>query len=112
MKTEFQGFGENVATFEAAANVKAGLPVKVSGNGAVDACGAGDLFCGMAVSVRGGMAAVQLSGYVRAPYTGALAVGYQKLAAAADGKIQQSESGRELLVIDVDSAASICGIQL
>jgi len=114
MKISLNGCGENVATFEAESGVAAGTVVKMTGNGIVGLCAAKDAFIGVAVSVRGGFAAVQLGGYVQVPYSGAAApvVGYQMLNGAGDGKIQVEATGRSILVTDVDSAAKTCGILL
>ncbi len=113
MNISLNGYGEQVATFEAEAGVTAGMPVKMTGNGMVGAGAALDAFCGVAVSVRGGFAAVQLGGYVKMPYSGtAPAVGYQKLNCAGSGKVQVESTGRSLLVTDVDTAAQTCGIIL
>ncbi|MBW7572720.1 hypothetical protein [Caproiciproducens faecalis] len=113
MNISLNGYGEQMATFEAEAGVTPGMPVKMTGNGKVGAGTALDAFCGVAVSVRGGFAAVQLSGYVTVPYSGtAPTVGYQKLNCAADGKVQTESTGRSLLVTDVDTAAQTCGIIL
>ena len=110
MKVCFHGFQENVASFEVSGTVSKGDPVKVSANGTVAACAAGDKFCGIALSVRDGIAAVQLAGYVRVPVSGAVSAGYQTHAAAGEGAVKAAETGRELLVIDADSAE--CGILL
>jgi hypothetical protein len=113
MELSFMGYGEKAATFAAADGVTAGMPVKITADGTVGPCASGDLFCGVVLNARGGYAAVQLSGYVRLPYDGtAPAVGYQSLAAAASGKIEGNAAGRSLLVIDVDTAAKICGLIL
>ena len=81
MKVAFGGYGEKLVTFETAEGVLAGMPVMMSANGTVAPCAEGKAFCGAAVNVRDGFAAVQLAGYVRLPYTGtAPAVGYQTLA--------------------------------
>ncbi len=113
MNISLNGCGENVATFEADAGVLPGMPVKLTGNGLIGPCLAGDVFCGVALSVRGGFAAVQLGGYVQVPYSGtAPAVGYQTLTGAGDGTVQAEESGRSILVTDVDPAAKRCGILL
>jgi hypothetical protein len=114
MKVSLNGLGEQVATFEAESAVTAGNMVKMTANGTVGVCAAGVPFCGMALSARGGFAAVQLGGYVgNVPYTGTgMAVGYKAIAAAADGKVQVNASGRNLLVTDVDTAASTCGFLL
>lgn len=114
MDISLKGFGENVATFEADAGVTPGMAVKMTGDGTVGPCAAKDKFCGVALSVRGGFAAIQLAGYVQQPYSGAAApaVGYQTLNAAGDGTVQVEASGRLMLVTDVDTAAKTCGILL
>lgn len=113
MKISLNGFGEAAATFEADSGVAAGMPVKMTGNGAVGACAAKDGFCGVAVSVRGGFAAIQLRGYAVLPYAGTTpAVGYQTLNAAGGGKVQVDGTGRSILVTDVDTTAQTCGIIL
>ncbi len=113
MELSFSGFGENAATFAVQDGVMPGAPVKMAGNGTVGPCAAGDSFCGAALNVRGGYAAVQLCGYIRLPYTGdAPAVGWQALSAAAGGTVQASSSGRQYLVVDVDPAGKTCGLLL
>lgn len=114
MEYSFSGFGENAATFSAGTDVVAGAPVKMTANATVGTCADGDDFCGVALNVRCGYAAVQLSGYVSLPYSGtAPSVGWQNLKAAAGGKIQTaSTGGRSLLVVDVDTAAGTCGVIL
>lgn len=113
MKVAFGGYGEKLVTFEAAEGVLAGVPVMMSANGAVAPCAAGKAFCGAAVNVRDGFAAVQLAGYIRLPYTGtAPAVGYQTLAGDGAGKIKTDAAGRQLLVVDVDTSAAVCGVIL
>lgn len=114
MKVSLNGLGEQVATFEAESAVTAGSMVKMTANGTVGICAADEPFCGIAISVRGGFAAVQLGGYVgNVPYTGTgMAVGYKAIAATADGKAEVNAAGRNLLVTDVDIATSTCGFLL
>lgn len=114
METCFNGIGETAATFAAQDGVTAGMPVKMTANGTVGPCAAGDDFCGAAMNVRCGYAAVQLGGYAALPFDGAApAVGWQNLSAAAGGKIQVAAAGgRQYLVVDVDDAAKICGVIL
>lgn len=114
MELSFNGYGENAATFAAQDGVAAGMPVKMAANGTVGACASGDLFCGVALNVREGFAAVQLGGYACLPYDGtAPAVGWQALSAAADGKIQAAATGgRVFLIVDVDETAKTCGVIL
>lgn len=68
MNVNFNGYDENVLTFEAGTNLKtAGVPVKMTDDGKVTACTSGEVFCGICLSLRGGYATVQLKGYVTMP---------------------------------------------
>ena len=78
---------------------EAGVPVKMKDNGTVAKCDASENFCGVCVSVRGGYAVVQLSGYVKVKSDKKIAVGYKKLSATADGGVSVTTS-REYLVLD------------
>ncbi len=101
MNVNFNGYGENVATFIADSGLtETGVPVKISADGTVSKCAANDVFCGICAGVRDGYAAVQLSGYVTVNTSSKITAGYQKLAAAANGKVAVNTSGRELLVVD------------
>ncbi len=112
MNVSFNGFNEQIATFEAVSGVAAGKPVALSANGKVQAVTSG-AFCGICTGVRDGYAAVQLQGYIRVPYSGTLTVGYKQLAAATGGKVTvDTTNGREYLVVEVDSTAGIAGILL
>ena len=112
MSVSFMGFNEGVLTFEAVSGVAAGKPVVISGNGKVQAVSSG-AFCGICLNVREGFAAVQLSGYVKVPFSGSLSVGYQKIGADSSGKVKaDATNGREYLVVDVDAAAGTVGIIL
>jgi hypothetical protein len=112
MKVCFTGLMEQAATFEAAQGVAAGQPVKVTESGKVSPCAENDIPCGVAMNVHGEYAAVQLAGYVKVPYTGNVAVGYQKIAANGAGGVTVSDTGRQLLNVDIDTTASVCGILL
>ncbi len=111
MKVSFDGFGENVLTFETQGTITAPAPVMLTANGKVGA--ASGAFCGICTAVRNGYAAVQVKGYVRVPYSGtAPTVGFVKLK-ASDGKaVVDASNGREYLVIDVDTTAGTAGIIL
>ena len=113
MLVSFNGFGESIATFEAA-GAAAGAPVKMSGNGAVSACAAGDTFCGIAIVPNGSCASVQLGGYVKVTYSGtAPTVGYNTLAAdGSNGVKTVTTGGRQYLVLDIDTASKTAGIIL
>lgn len=112
MSVSFNGFNENVATFEAASGVAAGKPVMVSANNKVQAVTSG-AFCGICTNVREGYAGVQLKGFVTVPYSGSVSVGYQKLAAASGGKVAvDTTNGKEYLVVEVNSTAGTVGFML
>lgn len=97
MNVNFNGFGENVATFIADKTItEAGVPVKMKDNGTVAKCDASENFCGVCVSV----AVVQLSGYVKVKSDKKIAVGYKKLSATAVGGVSVTTTGREYLVLD------------
>lgn len=129
MKVSFNGYGENVATFECAEGVSKGKLVKISDNGKVSACSSGDKFCGVAIDIRNGFASVQLSGYTTVKINGSVSCGYQNLVAHASDtvKVQNemltaasdggavtvtTQAGREILVVDVDTTANTAGIIL
>ena len=106
MSVSFNGFNKNTATFKTAEDITAGGAVKISADATVAACSDGENFCGFALDGEGGYACVQLCGAVTAGYSGtAPALGYSKLAAAVGG-VKAAESGREYLVIAVDTAAN------
>ena len=106
MSVSFSGFNENTATFRANEEIQNGVPVKMSESDTVAACAGGEAFCGFAIECSGGYASVQLSGTVKAKFSGdAPEVGYAKLASDGEG-VTASEGGREYLVISVDEAAS------
>lgn len=106
MSIKFNGYGEGVLTFTCASGVTAGSLVKMTDNGKVAVCSAGDKFIGVCLSVRGDIAAVQVGGYTELPFTGSgIAVGYCTLAADADGAVKSAQTGREYLVIEVGASA-------
>ena len=104
MSVSYEGIGQWAATF-ACGGVREGQVVKVSGNGTVSACEAGDRFCGtaLAVSRDGTTCTVALGGMVTAAFTGtAPALGWTGLAADGRGGVQAADSGRKYLVADTD----------
>lgn len=106
MSVSFNGFRENTVTFKVGAAIDAGTSVKVSANDTVAACSAGDDFCGFVVSSDASFAAVQVAGTVTVPYTGtAPTVGFGILVSDGTG-VKSAESGRDYLILSVDSTAS------
>lgn len=91
-KISFEGIGEVAATFSCTEQVKAGAVVKVSGDCTVDACTAGNRFCGVAISAEDGCAAVQVGGFATVQVSGeGVSAGMVKL--SADGQ-RRRKAGR------------------
>lgn len=107
MKKEvsFDGIGQVTATFTAQDGVEVGMPVKITANGEVGPCAAGDPLNAVAVAVKNGCAAVQVAGFVRCKATG-LSVGTVKLSADGSGGVKQDESGSPFLVVETDSESA------
>ena len=107
MKVSYEGIGQWAATF-ACDGAAEGELVKLTANGTVGACSAGDPFCGQVLSVGrdGSACAVALGGMVTAGYSGssAPAVGWSGLAADGSGGVKASSAGRSYLVVDVDTS--------
>ena len=105
MKVSYEGIGQWAATFTCADAVE-GQVVKISGNGEVAPCAAGDQFCGVVMYIgRDGKAcSVALGGMVTVPYTGsAPALGWTGLAGDGQGGVKAAE-GHDYLVVDVDES--------
>ena len=111
MTTKFNGFNEKVLTFECDTEINAGSPVKITANGKVAACAAGDRFVGVCINTRGGYASVQVEGYIALPYTGtAPAVNVTKLVADGNGGVKaDATNGGEVVAVCVDTAAKTIG---
>lgn len=107
MNISFDGMNQWMATF-ATSDAVEGQVVKMTAGATVGACADGDSFCGVTAAKRAEDAcAVQLTGVVTAPYTGtAPTVGYAKLLANGTGGVKTSSTGREYLVLDIDTSAS------
>ena len=111
-KVSFEEIGAVAATFFAQKEVKAGQVVKMTGNGQVGPCSAGDL------SNENGCAGVQVKGFCPVAVTGSIDLGWNALAADGAGGVQtatagaeESPSGVECLVVSTDTAgkrAVIC----
>lgn len=116
MKVSFEGIGESVITFynDGDNGAVAGVPVKISGNGEVSACGAGERFFGVALAGEGDFAAVQVQGFVQLIYSGnAPSVGFVQLAADGSGGVKAVEAdGGEFLAVEVDTTNKILGVML
>lgn len=108
-----EGIGAQYVTFLTEETQDAvGKVCTLSGNETVKVSSDGDKFCGVIVSVKDGVACVQVAGCCQVPYTGtALAVGYANLAAASGG-VSTNSAGREVLIYHVDSTEKTVGMML
>ena len=110
-KVSFEGVGEVAATFYAEEGVRLGQVVKVSGDSTVAPCGAGERFCGVAASVRGGCAGVQTGGFATVRCADStVTVGYVSLTADGSGGVRKAgagDRGQEFLVAADDGAGII-----
>ena len=108
-----KGFGEQVLTMQSASAIDAGTPVKLTDNYTVSAAAENDAFCGVVLSCRDGLCAVQLRGSVTLPYSGtAPSVGAAVLAADGEGGVAAAETGAAVLILAVDSTASTVTVLL
>ena len=112
-KISFEGIGEVAATFVCGEGVEAGEVVKVTANGTVGACAAGEKFGGVALTVDGGYGTVQLEGLVKVKLAASHGVtaGWNHLLADGSGGVKKDSAstptGREYLVISVDSDGAV-----
>lgn len=110
MNVSFEEIGRLAVTF-GHEGCQAGQVCKVSGNGTVAPCAAGDKLCGIVEHVRGAHAAVQVAGFAEVNITGAVSLGYVNLCADGTGGVKAG-AGREYLVVSVDSSAGTAIIKL
>ena len=107
----FDGIGAVTATFIADEGVQGGQVVKMTGGGQVGPCKAGDVFAGVALTPRAGLAAVQVKGFCQVAASG-LTVGRALLAADGKGGVKAAAAdaaGVEALVVSVETdSAVIC----
>ena len=109
-KISFEDIGSLMATFYAAEGVQDGQVVKMTGNGTVGPCAAGEVFCGVAGMPRAGAVGVQVGGFAKVAATMPLNVGKVGLVADGNGGVKTGD-GPAVLVADVDTAeqtAVIC----
>lgn len=113
MNVYLNGFDRKEVTFNAGDGVKEGKTVNLLTKTTVGASPLDNNFFGVCALVRNGMASVVLKGYVTVSYTGtAPSLGYNKIASDGAGGIKLSDSGRYIIVADVDAIKGTCGIVL
>ena len=111
MSVSFHGIGQVCATFLGSGTE--GQVVKMTDRDTVAPCSDGNSFCGVAMCVKDDACAVQVAGFVTVPYSSTEPTpGYAKLSADGTGGVKSDESGREYLVVSVDTAAKSVTILL
>lgn len=105
MNVSFEEIGRLAVTF-AQDGCESGQVCKVSANGTVAPCAAGDKFCGVVEGVRGGVAGVQVAGFATVAVSGSLNVGYVNLCADGNGGVKAG-TGREYLVVSVEADTAV-----
>ena len=101
MNVSFEEIGRMAVTF-AQDGCESGQVCKVSENGTVAPCAAGEKFCGIVEGVRGDFAAVQVAGFATVAVSGSVGVGYVNLCADGQGGVKAG-SGKEYLVVTVNA---------
>ena len=105
MKTFFNGFGTNEATFTAASSVIPGRAVALKSNGKIDYPAADGLITGIVASCKNNVASVIVSGYAVASFRSSLpTVGICKLFPDEEGYMEADETkGKPYTVLSVDT---------
>ena len=115
MSVSFYGTENAVLTFEAD-TVTAGWPVSLSANNKVQNAPAAAAPMGVALNLRSGHAAVQFHGFVELNYSGtATKLGWNSLVADGTGGMRLAgagETGREMLVVNVNPTDKVAGLFL
>ncbi len=105
MNVSFEEIGRLAVTFATGKTLAAGQVCKVSGNGAVDVCAAGEDFCGIVEGVRNGFAAVQVAGFAEVAISESVALGYVNLCADGSGGVKVGGNNKYLVVsVSADTA--------
>lgn len=100
MNVNFNGYGENIATFICDSTVTAGTIVKMSDSFTVTACVDNDDFVGICVNERDGYAAIQLAGYVEVDVDGNVELGCHGLVSNGCAVIMNDAAGKKYNIIN------------
>ena len=113
MEISFEGIGQVAATFMVEGDIQPGMAVAMTGDSTVGMGADGDPICGVALSAKNGMAAVQVGGMVKVGYSGtAPAIGWGTVAGDGAGKIKTAADGTKCLILSVSTGDSTAVIKL
>ena len=103
MELSYEGIGQVVATFAMEEGVEPGMAVALVDNGTVGMCGSGVDLCGKVLAVHGGCCAVQMSGFVKLPFTGeSPTTGWNSVAGDGSGGVCVGQGSNNYLIVQVD----------
>lgn len=113
MNISYEQIGHLSVTFPAD-GCKEGAVCKINSAGKAAACSAGDGFIGVAESVNGTQAGVQIAGFAKIAYSGSSTPtpGYVKLSADGSGGVKVDTAGVGYWVVRVDSTAKTLIVKL
>ena len=114
MKISFEGIGQVAATFMVEGDIQPGMAVALTADSTVGLGKAGDAPCGKVLSVKNGMAAVQIDGMAQVGYSGtAPAIGWGTIAGDGTGKIKTvTTGGKTCMIVSVNTADGTAVIKL
>ena len=114
MEVSFEGIGQVAATFMVNGDIQPAMAVALTGDSTGGLGKAGDAVCGVALSAKNGMAAVQIGGMVKVGWSGtAPAIGVGTIAVDGTGKIKTVTSGgMGCLIVSVNTDDSTAVIKL
>ena len=112
-KPVINGFDTKEVTLLTGKNIEAGMAVTLENASKAKMPSADEHFCGICRVERGIYLSVVLKGHTTVQYSGSdPVIGYNMLAADGSGYVKVSDSGRLILVTDVDKASKTIDIIL
>ena len=108
----YRGYDEKTLTFTCTEDTHSGDLVTMNDSGTVRPTKLAEEFIGIAVAVRDGFAAVQLSGYIEVKTVNKIEVGYHYLLAISNDTVDLAKSSTTQRRLVVNSEAETIGILL
>lgn len=113
MYPKLNGFNTKEVTLYTNEAINIGDAVMLSENATAVLPSSGENFCGVCTDKRDNYITVAMTGFAQTFYSGsAPTIGYNKLSADGNGKVKTGDSGREILVAEVDTTNKTISIIL
>ena len=107
MNVDFYAVSQKHLTFLAEEGVVPGTVVKITANATVSPCASGDTPIGICTASEGDCVSVQLEGHCKITYASPeetpVNLGYQQLVCSDATTLKAADTGRQVLVLSVDS---------